>query len=172
MPKVYRVTLTDAQREELKRRTHEPGVKPRTRDRLEMIRLSEAGWSIPRIAPHLGVSESCVRRWIKRFLEGGFDALPDQPHVGQSSSLTPTMLQAIRAEVEKGERAWSAGQIAEWTLEQFGVRLSPNWLRRLLKRARLSYQRTSKSLQHKQNPHEVELRAAELQTLEKGGTPG
>ncbi len=66
---MYRVQLTDEQREELKRRTHESGVKPRTRDRLEMVRLSNAGWSIPRIAPHLCVSESCVRRWIQRFLE-------------------------------------------------------------------------------------------------------
>jgi transposase len=137
-----------------------------------MLRLSDAGWSIPQIAPHLRVSESCVRRWIKRFLEGGFEALPDQPHVGQPSSLTPAMLQAIRAEVEKGEQAWSAAQIAEWTEERFGVRLSPNWLRRLLKRARLSFQRTSKSLKHKQDPDAVEQKAQELALLEKGGTSG
>jgi transposase len=105
-------------------------------------------------------------------LEGGFDALPDRPHVGQSSSLTPAMLQQVRAEVEKGERAWSAAQIAEWTDEQLGVRLSSNWLRRLLKRSRLSYKRTSRSLKHKQNPDAVEDRAAELEMLEKGGLPG
>lgn len=165
---MYRVRLTDAQREELKRRTHERGVKPRTRDRLEMVRLSDAGWSIPRIAPHLGVSESCVRRWIQRFLEGGFDALPDQPHVGQSSSLTPEMITKIRAEIEKGERTWSAAQVAEWTAQQFGVSLSADWLSRLLKRHRLSYQRTARSLRHKQDPQAVGEKAAELALLEKG----
>lgn len=169
---MYRVRLTDAQREELRRRTHEPGVMPRTRDRLEMVRLSDAGWSIPRIAPHLGMSESCVRRWIKRFLEGGFDALPDQPHVGQSSSLTPEMIRAIRAEIDKGGRTWSAAQIAEWVAQQFGVTLGADWLPRLLKRNRLSYQRTSRSLKHKQDPQAVEEKAAELVLLEKGGTRG
>lgn len=169
---MYRVTLTDAQWEELKRRTHEPGVKPRTRDRLEMVRLSDAGWSIPRIAPHLGVSESCVRRWIKRFLEGGFDALPDQPHVGQSSSLTPEMIQAIREKISQGGRAWSAAQVAEWTAQEFGVTLGADWLSRLLRRNRLSYQRTARSLKHKQDPQAVEEKAAELALLEKGGPPG
>ena len=169
---MYRVKLTDAEREELNRRAHEPGVMPRTRDRLEMIRLSDAGWSIPKIAPHLGMCEDRVRYWIKRFLNPGFDALPDRPHVGQSSSLTPEKMEAIRAEIAKGERAWSAAQIAEWTFEQFELRLSADWLSRLLKRNRLSYKRTSRSLKHKQDPQAVELKRAELQTLEKGGRPG
>jgi len=169
---MYRVKLTDTQREELKRRTHEPGVMPRTRDRLEMVRLSDAGWSIPKIAPHLGVSESCVRRWVKRYLEGGFDALPDRPHVGQPSSLTPEMIEAVRAEIGKGDRAWSAAQIAGWTHERFDIRLSADWLSRLLKRNRLSYQRTSRSLKHKQDPCAVEEKAAELALLEKGGAKG
>jgi transposase len=137
-----------------------------------MVRLSDAGWSIPRIAPHLGMSESCVRRWIKRFLEGGFDALPDQPHVGQSSSLTPEMIRAVRAEIDKGERVWSAAQIAEWVAQQFGVTLGADWLSRLLKRNRLSYQRTARSLKHKQDPCAVEEKALELALLAKGGTRG
>lgn len=51
---MYRVRLTGAQREELKRMAHEPEVKPRTRDRLEMARLSDAGWSIPALLPIWG----------------------------------------------------------------------------------------------------------------------
>ena len=37
---MYRVRLTDAQQAELSRRAHAPGVRPRTRDRLEMVRCS------------------------------------------------------------------------------------------------------------------------------------
>ena len=80
---MYRVCLTEEQRAELKQRTRSVAVKPRTRDRLEMVRLSAAGWSIPKIARHLQLSEQQVRFWIKRFLAAGFDALPDQPHVGR-----------------------------------------------------------------------------------------
>jgi hypothetical protein len=39
---MYRVRLNDAQHQELNRRAHAPGVKPRTRDRLGMVRLSAA----------------------------------------------------------------------------------------------------------------------------------
>lgn len=73
---MYRVHLTEEQREELKRRSHYPQVKPRTRDRLEMVRLSDVGWSIPQIAAPLRMSEKRVRHWIKRYLTGGFDGLP------------------------------------------------------------------------------------------------
>src|SRR5206468_9242546 len=37
---IYRVTLTDEQREELRRRTHTPGLALRTHDRLEIVRLA------------------------------------------------------------------------------------------------------------------------------------
>src|SRR5438552_18688679 len=85
---LYRVHRTEEQRAELQRRTRATALMPRTRDRLEMVRLSDAGWSIPRIARHLRFDEQRVRYWIKRFLAGGFEDLPDQPHRGQPSRLT------------------------------------------------------------------------------------
>ncbi len=167
---MYRVGLDEPARQELRRRAHEAGVMPRTRDRLEMVRLCDAGWSIPKIAQHLGMSERCVRRWIKTFLEGGFDALPDRPHVGQKSALTPEILTAIRAEVSKGERTWSAPQIADWIAQHFSLRLSPPWISRRLRREKISYKRTSRTLGHKQDKEQVATKRADLQTLEKGGT--
>ena len=175
MPEVlgimYRVLLDDLARQELDRRAHAPGVMPRTRDRLEMVRLSDAGWSIPKIARHFGLSERCVRFWIKTYLKSGFDALPDKPHRGQSSALTPALVAAIRAQVSKGERTWTAQQLADWLSEQHGVCLGADWLARLLRRAKLSYKRTSRTLKHKQNPEEVAQKRASLQTLQKGAKP-
>src|SRR5205823_2043316 len=101
---MYRVELTPEAKQELIRRAHEPSVKPRTRDRLEMVRLSAAGMSIPAIARHLEIGEACVRFWIKRCIEGGFDALPDRPHPGLPCTLKPAMIEAIREELRKGER--------------------------------------------------------------------
>ena len=167
---MYRVRLTDAQREELQRRAHEPGVMPRTRDRLEMVRLSDAGWSVPKIAAHLAIHEQRVRYYIKAFLAHGFDALPDRPHPGQPSSLTPAMVEAIRQELRQQERTWTAPQLADWVVERFGVRLTPDYLSRRLKRARIAYKRTGRSLKHKQKPEEIEQKAAEMAAQEKRGT--
>jgi putative transposase len=166
---LYRVSLSAEQRQELQRRTHEPGIKPRTRDRLEMVRLSDAGWSVPQIARHLGMSEKRVRHWIRTFLTSGFDALPDQPHRGRPSALTPTMRTALGQELAQEERTWTAAQLAEWVAEQWSVRMSVSHLRRFLRRWKLSYKRTGRSVKHKQNPEQVAAKEAELGALEKKG---
>lgn len=168
---LYRVHLTEAQRQELQRRSRAADIKPRTRDRLEIVRLADAGWSIPKIAAHLRISEVRVRYWIKRFLTAGFDALPDQPHRGQPSQLTPALLGAVRAEIAKGERTWTAAQIADWLAEQHGVSLSSDWIGEKLGRAKLSYKRTYRRVKHKQDPQKVAERKADLETLEKGERP-
>jgi len=166
---MYHVRLTDAQSQELQRRAHNPRVKPRTRDRLEMVRLAHAGWSVPQIARHLQICERQVRHWIKAFLRGGFDALPDRPHPGQRSALTPAMVEAIRAELRCGERTWTAAQLADWVAERFGVRLGPDWLGQRLRRARIVYKRTSRSVKHKQKPEAVAAAKAERAAQEKRG---
>jgi len=166
---MYRMTLTDEQRHALRERTRQAGLAPSTRDRLEMVRLSDAGWSVPRIARHLGQHEHTVRPWIKAFLAGGFDALPNKPRGGKVSALTASMLESVRAEVARGERTWTAAQLADWIAAQHGVRLSADRLRRHLHRAGISWQRTSRTLRHKQDPAEVADRAAVLTDRAKKG---
>jgi transposase len=137
-----------------------------------MVRLADTGMSIPRIAQVLQVSEGRVRHWIKQFLQDGFDALPDQPHRGQRSQLTPDLVATLRSELAKGERTWTTAQLADWLAEQHGLRLSRNHLGTLLRRAGLSYRRTERSLKHKQDPQQVAQKRAALQELEKGATGG
>lgn len=169
---MYLIILTEEQQLELNRRAHAQGIVPRTRDRLEMVRLSDAGWSVPRIAKHLGGDERKARRWIKTYLSGGFDALVDKPHARRRSALTEEMVCGIRTEVEKRERTWTVRQMGEWVLEQYGVSLSEERLRLRVKRAGLTWQRTSRNLKHKQKPEDVARGRATLKTLEKGGTKG
>ena len=101
------VRLTEAQRAELRARTREPGVAPRTRDRLEMVRLADAGWSAPRIAQHLGCHEQTARKYVKAFLADGFDALPDRPRPGRPPTVTAAHLDALAALLEGGGRTWT-----------------------------------------------------------------
>ena len=166
---MYRITLTDDQRQELRRRTRQAGLAPSTRDRLEMVRLSDAAWSIPKIARHLGQHEQPVRAWIKAFIAGGFDALPNKPRGGDTSDLTPAMLEAARLEIATGTRIWSASAVADGVAEHYGVRSSPGRMRVHLKRATLSSHRTSRSLKHKQQPEDVAKRKDQLQALEQRG---
>src|ERR1035437_6750181 len=168
---MYRITLTDEQRRELRRRTHETGIAASTRDRLEMVRLSDAGWSVPRVARHLGQHEQTVRAWVKAFLGGGFAALPNKPRGGSVSALSRPTLGRVRAEVAEGPRTWTAAQLADWVATEHGVRLSADRLRRHLRQARISWQRTRRSLRHQQEPDDVAEREAVLTDLAKKGMP-
>jgi transposase len=167
---VYRVELSDEQQRDLQRRAHAPGIRPRTRDRLEMVRLAHSGRSVPQIARHLGISEKRVRHWIKTFLAAGFEALTDQPPVGRRSRLTPAIGAAVRQELAKGDRTWTAPQLAEWIEQQFGVHVSAAHLRRFRRRWQLSWKRTVRSVHHKQQPEEVAAKKKELDALEKRGS--
>src|SRR5579859_7474435 len=168
---MYHITLTEEQRRELQARTHQAGLAPSTRDRLEMVRLSDAGWSVPRIARHLGQHEQTVRTWIKAFLAGGFAALPNKPRGGKQSALTAPLLEGVRAEVATGTRTWTAAQLADWVADRHGVRLSADRVRLHLRRAGISWQRTSRTLRHKQDPAEVAERQAVLDDRAKKGMP-
>jgi len=169
---MYRVTLTDEQRYDLQQRTRLSGLASSTRDRLEMIRLSDVGWSVPTIARHLGLHEQTVRAWIKVFLTQGFDALVNKPRGGGRSALTSAIIESVREEIASGKRTWSAGPLAAWVAEHHGVRISPGRMRVHLRRAKLSYHRTARSLKHKQKPDEVAARKAEIEALEKKGMLG
>jgi len=164
---MYRITLTDEQRQDLQRRTHAPGLAAATRDRLEMIRLSAAGWSIPRIARHLGLHEQTVRAWIKVFLAAGFDALPNRPPARPRSALTPAMLNTLRTMIRASGRTWTGGQLATWLAQEYGIHLSASRVRFHLRRAGLSYQRISRSLRHKQDPVQVAAHQAAEEAAQK-----
>lgn len=71
---MYRIRLTDGQRAELRRRVQTARMAPRERERLEMVRLSDAGWSVPRIARHLGWHEQTVRNVLQQFEKKGVEA--------------------------------------------------------------------------------------------------
>jgi transposase len=168
---MYRVKLDDTARQELIRRAHQAKIAPSTRDRLEMLRLSDAGWSIPKIALHLQMHEQTVRRWIKVFLLEGFDALVDPPRPGKPSAITPEILVAVHQWIDKGDRIWSAAQVAEEVFQVYGIRRSAKQWRRLLRREKLTYKRTSRNLKHKQNSDQVTAKKTQLEDLEKRGTP-
>jgi putative transposase len=164
--------LTPEQRREHDRLLEQRHLAPCLRDRLEMIRLSDAGWSVPRIASRLGQHDQTVRYWIKAFLTGGLEALGDKPHGGKVSQLTPDILAAVIQHLRTSPQTWTAAQIADWTAEHHPVRISPGRMRVHLRRAQLSYKRTSRSLKHKQKAEEVAAKEVCLETLKKGAMPG
>ena len=167
---MIRVTLTDAGRAELRARAR--GAGSRTRDRLEMVRLADAGWSVPRIARHLGRHEQTVRRHVAAFLADGFDALPDRPRPGRPPAVAAADLLALEAVLDAGGRTWTARQLVAWLEAERGVAVHPDHLRRLLRRRGFGWKRTVASVAHKRRDEAAyEAKREELEALKKRPRP-
>jgi|SRR5688500_12282318 len=171
-PAVIRVSLSPAQRADLRARTREAGVAPRTRDRLEMLRLADAGWSVPRIAGHLGCHEQTVRRHVKSFLADGFAALVDRPRPGRPPTVTAAHLDALEALLDAGGRTWTTPQLVAWLDREYGIRVHPDHLSRLLHARRFGWKRTVASVAHKRrDPDGYDAKVVELAGLKKKRRP-
>jgi transposase len=161
---MLRTSLTDSQRSELQalRRTDLPAV---ARDRLEMVLLSAAGWSPPRIAGHLKRHPHTVRAVLKGYAARGTAAFhPDAPG--------PDPNYARRAKVT-GQLAELLGQDRTWTARQLadalgpGVGIGHRQTRRYLALLRAGYRRTAQTVGHKQDPRKVGRAEAVLANLKK-----
>lgn len=166
---MYEVHLDEPARLELRRRAHQHNLSPRLHQRLEMVRLADMGWSVPRIATHLQVHHQTTRFWIKAYLNAGFDALADRPHTGKTSAITEPILLAVRHQLDKAERTWTAAQVADWVAQAYHIRRSTAQWRRLLRKLGHSYKRTKSRLRHKQKPEEVAAKKAEMALLKQKG---
>ena len=111
MPKIIRVSLTSDQLDDLNARARRHDLTPRERERLEMIRLSHLGVTIPQIAAHLDRHPQTVRRIIRGFVDAGFAILPDQPRPGRPATLTDAVLAAVEQRLDADATATIAGHL-------------------------------------------------------------
>jgi putative transposase len=159
---MLRIQLSRVQRAELRAHPRRSDLAARTRDRLEMVRLADAGWRVPQIARHLAYHEQTVRKYLKPFAAAGFDCLPDRPRPGRPARVSAAHLDALERLLDTTERTWTVPQLAAWLDREHHVRVHPDHLRRLLHRRRFRWKRTKRSLHHKQDAAARDTAAAEL----------
>ena len=167
---MIRTRLDDATREELQemRRTDLPAM---VRDRLEGVLLSDAGWSPPRIAAHLGWHPHTARALLKGFRRRGLAALrPSRPGPPPDRGRQEQVVEALERLLER-DRTWDSGQLSE-ALHAEGVAIGPRQVRRYLKRMKAGYRRTASSLAHKQDPAKVARAEVVLENLKAKAAAG
>src|SRR3712207_2263383 len=122
---MLRIHLSPAQRDELRARTRQPGLAPQTRDRVEMVRLADAGWRVPQIGRHLGYHKQTTRKYLQAFQAAGFDRLVDRPRPGRPARVTPAHLAALARLLDETERTWTVPQLVAWLDRVHQVRVHP-----------------------------------------------
>jgi transposase len=161
---MLRTSLTDAQRNELNalRRTDLPAV---ARDRMEMVLLSAAGWSPPRIATHLGRHPHTVRAALKGYAARGTAAFyPDAPGPDPDHARRVEVTARLR-ELLGQDRTWTSRQLAEALGPEVGI--GHRQVRRYLALLNAGYRRTAQTVGHKQDPLKVQRAQRVLQSVKK-----
>ena len=151
---MIRIQLDDATRAELQalRRTE---LSPTARDRLEMLFLSDAGWSPPRIASHLGYDPQTVPTVLHGWRQRGRAVLsPAQPGPQPDTARRDTILGHL-TDLLGQDRTWTSAQLAQ-ALRPHGITLGGRQVRRYLRHLQAGYRRTASTLEHKQDPAKVE----------------
>jgi putative transposase len=167
---MIRITLDDATRDEL-RALRRSDLPAKVRDRIEMVSLSDAGWSAPRIADQLGYHPQTVRDLLRAFLARGAAALrpfrsgpaPDTEHRDRINGALRELL---------GEaRTWTSRQLSQ-ALADRGIALGPRQVRRYLRRMGSRYRRTASTLKHKQDPAKAARAGRVLASLKARAAAG
>src|SRR3954447_22869014 len=162
---MIRVRLDDSARAELHalRRADLPAV---ARTRLEIVLLSDAGWSAPRLAAHLGVHPHTARAALKGFAARGVAALyPDRPGPEPDHARRADVTGRLR-DLLGQERTWTSPQLAAALREQ-GLALSARQALRYLRLLGAGYRRTAQTVGHKQDPARVGRAGRVLASLKK-----
>jgi transposase len=107
-------------------------------ERHEIIRLTQAGWTAPAIAAHLGCSLRTVTRWRSAYRAQGEDGLAyhsRQPHTPPPHTMPESVVERIRA-IREAHPGWGARLIhRQLTLDGISPlpceRTVQHWLNRL-----------------------------------------
>jgi transposase len=164
------LTLTPEQRAAVQALRHDRTLRPAERDRVEMVLLSAAGWSPPRIAGHLACHPATVRQALKRFATTGPAAFrwrqPGPPKdIARRQQVCSALDRLLGA-----DRTWTAAQLAD-ALRAEGIALSTRQTRKYLKLLGARWRRTVPTLAHKQDPERVARARRVLANLKKSPAP-
>jgi transposase len=164
---MYTVHFTEADRSAVQALRHDKTLAPAERDRVEMLLLSDAGWSPPRIAAHLGACAKTVRLVVTRFAETGIDGIRRRrPGPPPDAAKRERITAALTALLEQ-ERTWTATQLAAALGEQ-ALALSTRQTRKYLGGI-AGWRRTVHSLKHRQDPDRAGHARRQLAGLEQRG---
>jgi putative transposase len=163
------IQLDDATRTELQA-LRRSALSPTARDRLEMVLLSDAGWSPPRIAAHLGCHPHTARKALRLFHQQGMAGFSRRRPGPPPDQARRDRITGLLAELLGQERTWTSAQLAQ-ALQPHGIVLGAPQVRRYLKLLQAGYRRTASTLKHKQDPAKVERAKTVLGGLKKKRRP-
>lgn len=173
------IQVTAEERTAVEQALRQTDLRPRVRERLEIVKAAALGDDLARIAAWSGRSPRTVAHWLERFAAGGIPALADAPRPGRPVRADGAYRQALATAAETPPSqlslpfdVWTSARLAAYLAEQTGVRLAAGWVRVLLGRQAWACGRPKHSLKHLQDPAAVAACQAELAAAGEKGARG
>jgi transposase len=173
------IAVTTEERVAVEQALRQPNLRPRVRERLEMVKAAALGDELARIAAWSGRSPRTVAHWLERFAAGGLPALADAPRAGRPVRADDAYRQALATAAETPPPqlglsfdVWTSARLAAYLAERAGVRLAAGWVRVLLSRGDWACGRPKHTLKHLQDPAAVTACQAELAAVGGKGAGG
>lgn len=141
-----------------------------TRIRANAVLLNHEGQSIKMIASLHGVCRQTISIWLKSWESNGLCGLIDQPGRGRRKKITLELLPKVLDMIKESPR--SLKHVLEQVEKELGVKISPSTLKRLCKKAQLSWKRIRKSLKGKRDPVAFEASVTLIKSLVKQAEAG
>ena len=109
-------------------------VPQRIKDRASMLRLNNRGWYIEDIAVHLNCHRQTVRETINRWKKWGLGGLWEAKGRGGKKRYSEEDLEYLEQSLENEQRTYNSKQLSQKLARERQVQLSPDHLRRVLKK--------------------------------------
>ena len=116
-----------------------------------IVLKSSQGQSVPQIAKELLLHPHTVRKWIKRYLEGGIEGLKRKFAPGKSRELREEVKEALLEVIEKSPMEegysvskWTSALLVDFLKNKKGIITSHDTVERALKEAGYRYKRSAK----------------------------
>ncbi len=141
MPAARFVRLTAEEDDMLREVEQNPQLRAKIRQRAQVVRLSNQGWTVGQITTHTGRSDTSVGRDFDRWERRGVAGLADSPPPGNSATIGEVARTFLRERLAE-DRTWNAPQLADVLAEHVKVRVDPETIRRHLHEMNYSWKRT------------------------------
>ncbi len=138
MPAPIRISPQEGELAEVAR-LYEESPDAETRSRYQMVLLAAQGKSAYEIAPMVLRSPDTVQRVLRRYLDGGTDAVPRRSPPGGERVVTPQwetklvrVIELSPREVGVASATWTTGLLAEYLAERTGIAVGAETVRHYL----------------------------------------
>ncbi|WP_218773697.1 helix-turn-helix domain-containing protein [Cylindrospermopsis raciborskii] len=109
-------------------------VPQKVKDRAEVIRLNAHGWYVEKIAAHFNWTSQTVREVLHKWEKFGLEGLWEKSGRGGKPKYKDSDIEFLEECLKKEPRTYNSVQLAQKLETERSVKLSPDRLRRVLKK--------------------------------------